>query len=58
MDLSDAHREHVHDAFRCPAHVYGCSCPDLEGYVCNPYCDLEYCPAGIEVMPDDPRAPS
>jgi hypothetical protein len=56
--VAASRRRHVHDPFRCPAHVPGCGCPDLEGYVCNPYCDLEYCPAGLEVMPGDPRVSS
>lgn len=56
--VAASRREHVHNPWLCPAHVDGCSCPGLDGYVCNPYCDLEYCPDGIEVMPGDPRAPS
>lgn len=42
---------HVHDPFRCPAYVDGCDCPDLDGYLCNPYCVTGYCPDAIEIMP-------
>ena len=42
---------HVHDPFRCPAHVEGCDCPDLENWVCNPYHAAGHCPDDIQVMP-------
>jgi hypothetical protein len=42
---------HAHDAFRCPAHVDFCDCPDLESYLCNPYHVAGYCPDAVEMMP-------
>lgn len=47
--------EHVHDPFRCPVHVPGCDCADLDGYLCNPYHVAGHCPDDLLVMPDDPR---
>jgi hypothetical protein len=47
--------EHVHDAYRCPEHIYGCDCPDLDEWVCNPYWVNGHCPGELLVMPDDPR---
>jgi hypothetical protein len=47
---------HAHDAFRCPAHVRGCDCPDLGNFLCNPYCELGYCPDAIHMMPGDEEA--
>jgi hypothetical protein len=44
---------HIHDSHRCPAHVDGCSCPDLENWLCNPYWIADHCPDEIEVMPQD-----
>lgn len=41
---------HVHEPFRCPAHVGGCDCPELPGRVCNPYHAAGYCPEELEVM--------
>ena len=46
---------HVHDSFRCPEHVYGCPCPDLDEWLCNPYWVRDHCPDELLVMPDDPR---
>jgi hypothetical protein len=46
-----ARQAHVHDAFRCPAHVDFCGCPDLEGCLCNPYHVAGHCPDAIEMMP-------
>lgn len=43
--------EHIHDPYRCPAHVAACDCPDLASYVCNPYHVAGHCPGDIEVMP-------
>jgi len=48
--------EHVHDSYQCPAHVRGCNCPDLENYLCNPYCVVGHCPDAIELMPGDEEA--
>jgi hypothetical protein len=42
---------HVHDSFRCPAHVDGCGCPDLAAALCNPYYVAGFCPDAIERMP-------
>lgn len=42
---------HVHDPFRCPAHVEGCDCPDPADSLCNPYRVAGYCPDDLEVMP-------
>jgi hypothetical protein len=47
---------HVHDSFRCPAHARSCNCPDLENFSCNPYCDPEWCPDSILLMPGDEEA--
>jgi hypothetical protein len=47
---------HVHDPFRCPAHVGGCGCPDLEGWTCNPYHVAGHCPGDLAVMPGAVRA--
>ena len=44
---------HAHDSFRCPAHVRGCRCPDLEGHLCNPYYVAGPCPDDLEIMPAD-----
>lgn len=43
---------HQHNAFLCPAHVRGCSCPSVEGFTCNPYREIDYCPDDIDYMPD------
>jgi hypothetical protein len=46
---------HVHDSFRCPEHVYGCECLNLDEWLCNPYWVRGHCPDGLLVMPDDLR---
>ena len=47
--------KHIHDSYQCPTHCWGCNCPNLEEWICNPYWVNEYCPDNLEVMPDDPR---
>ena len=46
-----ANLQHSHDAYQCPAHADGCTCPGLGNCMCNPYHAAGYCPDSIEVMP-------
>ena len=48
---------HDHDAYRCPAHVDGCGCPDLDNWQCNPYYVAGHCPDAIDVMPPGQTRP-
>lgn len=50
---SIAEAAHVHDSFRCPEHVRGCDCPDLDAFLCNPYWVRGHCPDELPLMPQD-----
>lgn len=42
---------HRHDPWQCPEHIDWCDCPDLDGWLCNPYWVNGYCPDSILRMP-------